>query len=219
MKSVQFKEGDVFYTGEKNEFHVFKLLVNEPAFHCYHVLVYEPITYIPDSTFLNSRKIQMYHIPVDSKGFPGASFLVNEKVTASELIGYHEYLRQTQGMDFCIEFAKELYQKAYYLTDENKHEEAIDFYSQAADLVPHFYQAIDNRAFCKMDLGRWEEAIDDFTKSLVIFPNSTRAEFSIGECYFRMKKFTQAREQFLKVLELNPNHELSKEFLLKIPQR
>lgn len=54
------------------------------------------------------------------------------------------------------------YRKAYELTNQGNHHEAINKYFLTINLLPNFFEAIDNRAFCKMDLGLLPKAIEDF---------------------------------------------------------
>lgn len=83
-------------------------------------------------------------------------------MTANDLVGYHEYLRQTQLPEQYASVANAYYLAGLRLTDEKKYEEAMDSYSKAISLLPTFFEAIDNRAFCHMDLGQWQQAIPGF---------------------------------------------------------
>lgn len=211
-----FSEGDIFYTRFDNQYHIYKLLVFDKDFECYHVLSYEPSDTLPSIENLDALEVAVYHSPIDKNGFTDAKLLTNSKITSDDLIGYHEYLRQTQEPNYYIPIANAYYQAALRLTDEQKHYEAIDFYSKAIDLVPNFFEAIDNQAFCKMDLGLWEEAINDFQESLEVNPKSLLAEFSIGECYLKLDNYQKAKEQFEKAIAIDPTHQAPKDFLKKV---
>ena len=215
-KQNDFSEGDLFYTLFDNQYHIYKLLVFDRGFECYHVLTYEPVQKLPDIQDIPSLKVAVYHSPIEKNGFADAKFLTKTKVTSDDLTGYHEYLRQTQEPDYYIPIVNEYYQAGLRLTDEEKHTEAIDSYSKAVDLVPNFFEAIDNRAFCKMDLGLWTEAIQDFQGSLEVNPKSLLAEFSIGECYLKLGNFQKAKEQFEKAIAIDPTDQAPKEFLKKV---
>ena len=214
-RQIDFSEGDIFYTHFDNQYHIYKLLVFEKDFECYHVLSFEPLHNLPGEENIEDLEVAVYHSPIDKNGFTDAKLLKNTKVTSDDLIGYHEYLRQTQEPDYYFPIADEYYQSGLRLTDEKKHYDAIDSYSKAVDLVPTFFEAIDNRAFCKMDLGFWNEAIEDFRGSLEVNPKSLLAEFSIGECYLRLGNYHKAKEQFEKAIAIDPTHQASKDFLKK----
>lgn len=214
--SVGFSAGDLFYSPDAGKYRLYKLLVHDVEFACYHVLMYEPVDALPVGDEIDRLEIFAYHAPIDANAFAGSMLLANRPVKADDLIGYHEYLKQTQDPQYYISIANGYYREAIRLTDENRHLEAIDSYSKAIDLFPQFFEAIDNRAFCKMDLGLWEEAIEDFRLSLEENPGSMLAEFSIGECYFRLQDYQQARQQFEKAQEIEPDHPAPGQFLEKI---
>lgn len=213
---TEFSEGDIFYTYFDDRFHLEKLLKFEREFDTYHVLSYQPIERLPEIDEIESLKIFIHHAPIDKNGFENPRLLAKSKVSAADLRGYHEYLRQTRGTDDIIAAASEYYENGNNLADEKKFEEAIDEYSKAIDLIPVFYEAIDNRAFSKMDLARWAEAVEDFELSLRVNPDNAAAEFSIGECYLKSRDYARAKEHFEKALIIDPTDKLSKEFLDKM---
>jgi len=211
-----FTEGDIFYTYSDNKYHIYKLLVFDRSFDCYHVLSYKTSDTLPNLENIDALKVAIYHLPMDKNGFANATFVAKAMITSDDLIGYHEYLRQTQELAYYIPIANEYYQTGLRLTDEKNYYKAIDSYSKAIDLVPDFFEAIDNRAFCKMDLALWGEAILDFQESIQVNPGSLLAEFSIGECYFNMGNYQKAKEQFEKAIIIDPTHQAPKDFLEKV---
>jgi tetratricopeptide (TPR) repeat protein len=211
-----FFEGDIFYTHSEKKYHIYKLLVFDKDFECYHVLSYKPLAILPDEKTVDSLEVWAYHSPIDKNGFAKAKLLANRKVTVYDLIGYHEYLRQTQEAEYYIPIANKYYQAGLRLTDDEKHIEAIDAYSKAIDLVPSFFEAIDNRAFCNMDLGLWADAIEGFEESLEVNPKSLLAEFSIGECYLKLGNYQKAKEQFEKAISIDSTQQYPKDFLKKV---
>jgi tetratricopeptide (TPR) repeat protein len=212
----QFSPGDIFYIQEDKQYYPYKLLVIDEEFECYHLLRYEPVASLPAPGQVNELEVAVYHSPFDKKAFAGAILLTNTPVVADDLIGYHEYLRQTQEPEYYLPIAKAYYLDGYNLTTEKQFNKAIDAYSKAIDLAPYFYQAIDNRAFVKMDTGNWEEAIEDFKLSLAENPNSMLAEFSIGECYFKMGDYPNAKVQFEKAHAIDPTHKTPIHFLEQV---
>ncbi|HVK47484.1 MAG TPA: tetratricopeptide repeat protein [Pseudobacter sp.] len=213
---MEFIAGDIFYLHQHGNYLIFKLLVNEEEFECYHLLSYQPMTELPEEIDIEELEVYSYHSPIDSKAFSEAVFLGNYPVVADDLIGYHEYLRQTQEPQYYVSIANEYYQTALRLTGMNLLLESIDEYSKAIDLFPQFFEAIDNRAFCKMDLGLFEEAIEDFRLSLQENPNSFLAEFSIGECYFKLGDYPNAKAQFEIAARIEPAHEGLKYYMPRV---
>jgi tetratricopeptide (TPR) repeat protein len=211
-----FNEGDIFYTQYDGKYHLYKLLRRDDEMEGFHGLSYTPLEELPGQHGLDGLEVMIYHSPIHRESFRGAKLLGNSPVTDDELIGYYEYLkRMEEDFEDSVQHATEHYHEAYRLTDEGKHEAAIEAYSKAIELVPTFFEAIDNRGFCKMDLGRWRDAIEDFRLSLEVNPDSLLAEFSMGECYYRLGDFHQAKAQFEKCVKLDPAHQVSKDFLLK----
>lgn len=210
---TEFSEGDIFYTYFDNKFHISKLLKFDREFETYHILSYQPVTQLPETSELTNLNIFAHHAPIDKNGFKNPKFLAKSKVEVANLIGYHEYLKQTAGSEEIVSTAKSYYLEGNRLAEEKRFEESIDEYSKAVDLFPQFYEAIENRAFSQMDLGRWNQAIKDFEMSLKVFPESLSALFSIGECYLKMGEIADAENYFEKTLAVDPHHQHSKDFL------
>lgn len=208
-----FSEGDIFYTFFENQYHLYKLLKEDVDLNIYHVLVYKPINQLPSKDKLNELEILIYHSPIDKTGFNGALLYSNSTLTDNDLMGYYEYLRQTQNINELVSLANKYYKEANRLTDLKQYEKALDNYSKAIEFIPNFYEAIDNRAFCKMDLGKWTEAIEDFKLSLSVNPKSFLAEFSIGECYLNIGNYKEAIKQFQKSIEIEPANQIARNFL------
>ena len=213
IQPTQYSVGDIFYTSVNGKYYLNKMLVIETDFDCYHVLSFGPIYHRPKIKDIENLKVIVYHAPFDRKVFRDGTILTNRNVTSDDLIGYHEYLRQTYNPEEYLNLADKYYQTALKLTDENKHSEAIDAYSKAIDLVPSFFEAIDNRAFCKMNKDMWTEAIKDFENSLIVNPDSFLVEFSIGECYIKLQDYEKAKIQFEKAHQIDPKHEAPIKFL------
>jgi tetratricopeptide (TPR) repeat protein len=213
---TEFSEGDIFYTYFDNHFHINKLLKFEREYDTYHILSYQPAEQLPEIREIENLGIFIHHAPIDKNGFENPKLLAKSSVSANDLRGYHEYVRQTHNTEDLIAIANDYYSNGNRLSDEKRFEESIDEYSKAINLIPVFYEAIDNRAFSKMDLGRWAEAVKDFELSLQVNPESAIAEFSIGECYLKSGDYTQAKEHFEEALIIDPAHQLSQDFLNKM---
>ncbi len=215
-KTPSLVVGDIFYTYSNSKYCLHKLLAIDPEFEVHHVLSYSPLSALPSIEDIDRVAIFVYHSPFDKKAFENPIVLTNKSITTNDLIGYHEYLRQTQDPHYYASIASDYYNAGNLLTNDKKYYEAIDSYSKAIDLFPQFFEAIDNRAFCKMDLGLWLEAIQDFKLSLLQNPNSVLAEFSIGECYFKIGEYKKAKQQFEISHKIDPEHPAPREFLEKV---
>lgn len=214
-----FQEGDIFYTEEDCRYQIFKLLRIDNKMDGLHVLGYDDTTSVPAEDEIENLKIKIYHFPIDRNGFNQPKFIRNSAVTENELLGYFEYIKQTNYVEEIVKYANDFYQQAHKLTDQMEYLGAIERYSKAIDLMPSFFEAIDNRAFCFMDLGKWNEAIEGFEQSLKVNPNSLLALFSIGECYFRLEEYPKAKDYFEQAIQVDPSHPKPKEFLEMTQQR
>jgi tetratricopeptide (TPR) repeat protein len=210
-----FVEGDIFYVQHEGDYQVFKLLRHDTQLGAYHVLCYEPIAELPAKDELPQLSVAVYHSPIAVDGFVQPRLLTHADLTDDDLLGYREYIVQTNQVDERVRLAKAHYRAGYDLTTHKQHLAAIAQYDLAIALIPAFFEAIDNRAFCLMDLGRWQDAVAGFTHSLSVNPGSLLCEFSIGECYLRLRDREHAIAQFRKALAIDPQDRLSKEFLAK----
>lgn len=211
---AQFSEGDIFYSYYDNQFHVYKLLKID-EFNFYHILVYSAVDELPEADQINHLQISIYHTPMAASAFEEAKLLLKSAISDDELIGYHEYLRQTNNVPELTRLANELCEKAWQQEELKLYQEAISLYSRAVELLPDFHEAISNRAFCKMELGLWAEAIEDFQRSLSLNPRSLPDEFSMGECFIHLGQYKKAIQQFEKAIEIDPDHQESREYLQK----
>lgn len=211
---TDFEAGDIFYTYEKNRYQFFKVLKAEHENGTLHILMYQDMSGMPTTSQVNDFKVRVYHLPIDKNGFNNPQLFCKTQVNDADLPGYHEYLKQTRNIDEIVARAKKYFREGFDLTDQGNLPGAIDKYSMAVQLIPHYYEAIDNMAFCKMDLGMLEEAMADFKQSLAINPGGFVAIVSIGECYFKLKDFQQAKPYFEQALAIRPGHEITEEYLI-----
>jgi tetratricopeptide (TPR) repeat protein len=213
--NTTFETGDVFYTEKKGQFSLFKLIKHDVEFKTYHIKIYTSVDALPQLEDVDQLEVLAYHAPIDESGFENPQLLGASTLDDDDLVGYLEYIKQTGNIDEVIQYASKYYQEAYQLGSEKEHEQAIEKYNKAIELIPNFFEAIDNRAFAKMDLGLWDAAIEDFTLSLTVNPDSLLAVFSIGECYFKAEEYEKAKGYFEQAVVINPSHEVSKQFLDK----
>ena len=209
----KLEEGAIFYTEKENCFNVFKLIRIDNELNTYHVKVYKEVLVLPTEENIKNLEVLAHHAPININGFEKPKLLSMSRINDNDLIGYLEYIKQTENINEIVEYAKKYYQEGYELSNQKKYNLAIKKYSITIELIPTFFEAIDNRAFCKMDMGLWQEAIKDFNESLKVNPDSFLAAFSIGECYFKLEKYQSAEKSFKKALQIEPENKFTKTYL------
>lgn len=147
---IAYSAGDIFYTQSDNQYRLCKLLHFDRELETCHVLIYKPLDKLPDVSDIDNLDISIYHAPFDMKAYKSSVFLVNGSIKCVDLIGYHEYLRQTQAPGSYFPIVDGYYQSGLILTDEKMYEEAIDEYSKAIDL---FRNSL--RRLIIVDFAKW----------------------------------------------------------------
>ena len=112
--------------------------------------------------------------------------------------------------------AKELYKRAGVLFEENKFDEAIEFYTKAIEVDPGYSSAYFNRALSYAIINRYEDATRDAEKVMDIEPDSFDAPYVMGIIAEYQKDYEGAKEWYQKVLSKNPNYEQAKARLEKL---
>jgi len=187
----------------------------------YHALFYEVVEKMPSIDDVPGLTVWMYHAPL--AGFEDVLNIGAMPVVESELIGFHEYLKQTdfkryatetnQSIDELLTKANSSMAAGNAFKDSGDALMAIEKYTEALECFPLYFEALDNRAFARMDLGIWDEAIEDFRESERVNGPTMLTVFSIGECHLKAGRFEEARGQFAKCIELEPNNSDVRRFL------
>jgi len=104
--------------------------------------------------------------------------------------------------------AASLYNKARFLADENRYEEAIKLLDQAIGLDPKFARAFVSRAYCKTQKSPPDTpgALADLTRAIELAPDSAEAYILRGEIYFRQRSMKAALSDFERGAELDPSY-------------
>lgn len=101
-----FEEGDIFYTNENSKYNFFKVLKVENDNNTLHVLMYEEKSDLPSMNQVEQFKVRVYHVPIDKNGFANPKLFLKSQVQDADLLGYHEYLKQTQNINEIVSNAK-----------------------------------------------------------------------------------------------------------------
>lgn len=115
--------------------------------------------------------------------------------------------------------AKELYDIAGRLFENNKFEEAIRFYSEAIQLNPDYASAYFNRALSWTNIGNYKEARRDIEKAAEFEPNAADVLYVKGVISEYEHNFDDARAWYEKSLARNPNYSQAKSRLFSLNSR
>lgn len=221
------REGDILLSKSHDGFRLSKILRITPCpdgSATAHVMVYHAFPSRPSLDDVDTAKVLIWHAPIDHGAMERDSdVLGNRPVTSDELIGYFEFLKQTNFKAYLeqkgltaedvISQAKSAYDEGNRLCEEKKFEKAIDAYSLAIEHFPSFYEAHDNRAFALMDLARFHEAASGFEESLRMQPDNPVAFFSLGECFLKLGDYQKAVNVFQDCVTRWPDQAHNREFL------
>ncbi len=106
--------------------------------------------------------------------------------------------------------AKEYYTKAGKLFEENKFDEAIDFYSKAIQEDDKYSSAYFNRALSYAIVNKYDLAVRDVDRVMMIEPNSYDAPYVMGVISEYQQDYQGAKEWYEKSLAINPKYEQAK---------
>lgn len=106
--------------------------------------------------------------------------------------------------------AKEFYTQAGKAFEENKFEEAVEFYSKAIDADPKYSSAYFNRALSYAILNKYTEATQDAERVLDMEPESHDAPYVMGIISEYQHDYQGAKEWYEKALSRNPGYEQAK---------
>lgn len=115
--------------------------------------------------------------------------------------------------------AKELYDEAGKLFEENKFDEAIKLYTQAIEEQRDYASAYFNRALSYAILNQYDNAVKDADKVLEIEPYSCDAPYVMGIISEYKHDNDAALEWYEKSLKNNPHYEQAKSRLNALKQR
>jgi Flp pilus assembly protein TadD len=83
-----------------------------------------------------------------------------------------------------------------------RHQQAINDFSQAIRMKPQYAEAFNNRGNAYYALDQYQKAEADFNKSLQLKPKYSKALLNRGLAYFQMKKSEESCKDFRRACDL-----------------
>lgn len=90
------------------------------------------------------------------------------------------------------------------LVEQRNFAEAREYYREAIELFPSYYEAFNNLANTYSDEGQLEEAEPIYRQALRIEPNSPHLRFNLGLTHYRAGRYDEALREMIWVVEANP---------------
>lgn len=117
--------------------------------------------------------------------------------------------------DQSITFAKHI-ERGDALFKEQKYNEALKEFLDAARMVPSNPLAANNVGYIYFKTGQYKEAVQWFEKTIALDPSRAVAYGNLGEAYFNFNKKAEAKKAFIKYLELAPDSKYAAEIRNKL---
>lgn len=108
-----------------------------------------------------------YHIIIAFTIVLSSSFFIFDSIGAEAQPNSSSMINSTQ--------AETIYKTGSDLYDQQKYEEALQFFDKALAINPSSVNALNNKAFTLDHLQRYDEALQSFDKALAVDPSNTKA--------------------------------------------
>ncbi len=103
------------------------------------------------------------------------------------------------------ETALMLFERGNAYAQAGNYEDAIQDFSNAIDIAPHFADAYNSRGRALGRMGKHEQAIGDFTQTISLDPGNANVYADRGVAYGSLGQHAQAISDFTYAITLNPN--------------
>ncbi len=109
------------------------------------------------------------------------------------------------------------YEKAMYLQDNGKPEEALSIYDTLNEKMPGNFDVIYNKGYVSLVyLLDYDKAIEYFDQALAVRPDAVNALLNKGVACEQKGDFIEAKSIYLQILRDNPNYQLAIDALHRI---
>lgn len=121
---------------------------------------------------------------------------------SEEIFNFEE--SESSNSDYSVE---DLYYKGLGLSNDGKHDEAIEYYNKAIELDPvNAGKSWEGLGRSYYQMGKLDEAIENYKKAIDLDPLDAADSWSqIGRIYSDLKNYEESVKAYANALELRPN--------------
>jgi tetratricopeptide (TPR) repeat protein len=130
--------------------------------------------------------------------FLSSSFFIFNSIIAEAQLNSPSMINSTQ--------LETLYNTANNFYDNQKYDEAIQYYDKVLAINPSAVGALNSKGLALDHLQRYDEALQSFDKALEIDPSSVNALNNKGLALDHLQRYDEALQSFDKALEIDPSN-------------
>jgi tetratricopeptide (TPR) repeat protein len=130
--------------------------------------------------------------------FLSSSFFIFNSIIAEAQLNSPSMINSTQ--------VETLYNTANNFYDNQKYDEAIQYYDKVLAINPSAVGALNSKGLALDHLQRYDEALQSFDKALEIDPSSVNALTNKGLALDHLQRYDEALQSFDKALEIDPSN-------------
>ena len=131
--------------------------------------------------------------------FLSSSFFIFNSIIAEAQLNSPSMINSTQ--------LETLYNTANNFYDNQKYDEAIQYYDKVLAINPSAVGALNSKGLALDHLQRYDEALPYFDKALSINPSSVNALNNKGLALDHLQRYDEALQSFDKALEIDPSNQ------------
>jgi tetratricopeptide (TPR) repeat protein len=130
--------------------------------------------------------------------FLSSSFFIFNSIIAEAQLNSPSMINSTQ--------LETLYKTANNFYDNQKYDEAIQYYDKVLAINPSAVGALNSKGLALDHLQRYNESLPYFDKALSVNPSSVNALTNKGLALDHLQRYDEALQSFDKALEIDPSN-------------